>query len=115
VESAVERIQQGIIDYEILVLGGIIPTTDPPSADEAERCGDHIHYLMAQGVVEKMSEEAQTLVRCVILYREQTQNTGHLTEEILLDMMVTEQAPPEIQVKYQQLFHTAMTLLCKWT
>jgi len=91
--------EEGALNYEELLMGGLVSDVD--TAD----CLDNLNHLLSKVALEKLSKENQALVQCMISYRDETSNKGALTEDVLIDMLMDGGASPEIQVKYQELYH----------
>lgn len=93
---------EGAMDYESTIMGGLIPYDSSTELDALE----NLNYALSKLDLEKLKPENRALIGCMSIYREETSNKGTLSEEVLIDMLMSENAPPETQVKYQQLFNS---------
>lgn len=94
--------EEGKLDYEGGMLAGLV--SDEQSQDQDD-CLDNLHYFLGKIDITKLKKENQALVQCMILFRDETGNRGVITEDVLVDMLISENVPIEVQVKYQELYH----------
>lgn len=98
-----ETLDEGGIDYELQLMAGLVPSENLP-AEQIPDYVDNLHYLLQRVDVTQLKQENQALIQSMDLFREQTDNKGMLDEQSLMDMLVQERVPTEIQVKYTELF-----------
>lgn len=92
-----------VIDYERLMMAGLVPA-ETPSPDLVQDYLDNLHYVMQTVDMVRLKPENQALLQCMEVFRELSEGRGIMDEQALLDILVQERAPAEIQVKYCELY-----------
>lgn len=95
----------GQLSYEEQVMAALIPVSDQVNAETIQVLNENLLFVLETIDKELFSPENRSLLQCLAVYKEDTEGKGVLTEDILVDMLIREQVPPEKQVRYQDLYH----------
>lgn len=94
----------GQLSYEEQMFGGLIPPNEGHTPEQLQMFNENLLYLLERVSDDLLTPENKSLLQCLKIYREETEGKGILTEDVLVDMLIRSQVPPEKQVLYQEMY-----------